>query len=62
MDPAAAHARLVGVAEEFARRGIAVVLETPEESVSKQLKVVDDLKPSDNGLLLNHYTGKEWGI
>ena len=53
---------MVGVAEEFARRGIAVVLETPEESVSKQLKVVDDLKPSDNGLLLNHYTVKEWGI
>ena len=50
---------MVGVAEEFARRGIAVVLETPEESVSKQLKVVDALKTSDNGLFLDASTGKE---
>ncbi|RPD58579.1 NAD-P-binding protein [Lentinus tigrinus ALCF2SS1-7] len=61
-DLQAAHARLVAVEEEFAKKGIPVVLEMPEESVSKQLKIIDGLKPSDNGLLLNHYTGKEYSL
>ncbi len=60
--PESAHARMVAVAEEFAQKDIPVVLETPEQSVTKQLKIVDGLKPSDNGLLINHYTGKEYSL
>ncbi|KAI0742365.1 NAD-P-binding protein [Daedaleopsis nitida] len=38
----------------IAKAGPRVVLQTPEESVMYQLKVLDTLKPSDNGLLLAH--------
>ncbi|RPD72782.1 NAD-P-binding protein [Lentinus tigrinus ALCF2SS1-7] len=55
----AAHDAMVAAAEGFVKKGMSVVLETPEQSVSNQLKVVDGLKPSDNGLLLSHQTGKE---
>ena len=48
-------------AENFKKVGAQVVLETPEKSVSLQLKVVDELKPSDNGLLLAH-TGGEFKL
>ena len=56
------HEFFVTAAEGFAKQGVQVVLETTEQSVSKQLKVIDDLKPSDNGLLLSHTTGKEVGL
>ena len=49
-----AHATFVALAEEFKRAGLPVVLQTPAESVALQLKVVDTLNPSDNGLLLYH--------
>ena len=35
------------------------MLKSPQESVAEQLKVVDGLKPSDNGLFLDASTGKE---
>ena len=37
-----------------AKTGSRLVLQTPEESVMHQLKVVDNLKPAVNGLLLPH--------
>ena len=42
------------MAEKFNKAGVPVVLQTPEESVSDQLKVIDGLKPFDNGLYLSH--------
>ncbi|KAI0742405.1 NAD-P-binding protein [Daedaleopsis nitida] len=50
-----AHATMVALAEEFKKVGIPVSLQTPAESVALQLKVVDTLNPSDNGLLLDHH-------
>ena len=35
------------------------MLKSPQESVAEQLKVVDGLKLSDNGLFLDASTGKE---
>ncbi|KAI0742370.1 NAD-P-binding protein [Daedaleopsis nitida] len=52
-DPAD-QATLRSIAEEYVNMGWPVVLETAAESVAHQLKVVDTLRPSDNGLLLNH--------
>lgn len=43
----------------FKSRGTVVKLQTVEESVLAQLKVIDDLKSEDNGLFLAHDTGKE---
>ena len=50
------HDFFVAAAEGFAKQGVQVVLETTDQSVLKQLKVIEDLKPSDNGLLLSHTT------
>ena len=47
----------MAAAEGFAKQGVQVGLETTEQSVLKQLRVIEDLKPSDNGLLLSHTTG-----
>ena len=41
--------------------GIRVEFQTPKESVAMQLKVIDELKPSDNGLFLSH-DGGEWVV
>ncbi|KAI1795383.1 NAD(P)-binding protein [Ganoderma leucocontextum] len=41
--------------------GIAFEFMSPEASVSGQLKVIDGLKPSDNGLFLSH-EGGEWAV
>ncbi|PIL26286.1 hypothetical protein GSI_12042 [Ganoderma sinense ZZ0214-1] len=41
--------------------GISVTFQSPQESVSMQLKVIDELKPSDNGLFLSH-EGGEWVV
>ncbi len=41
--------------------GIAVEFVSPDASVSAQLKVIDGLKPSDNGLFLSH-EGGEWAV
>lgn len=41
--------------------GIRVEFLSPEGSVSAQLKVIDGLKPSDNGLFLSH-EGGEWTV
>ncbi|KAI0705968.1 NAD-P-binding protein [Cerioporus squamosus] len=60
-DPAA-RVSLSKAVEGFVKRGIPAVLQTPQESVSAQLKVVDGLKPSDNGLFLDASTGKEYTI
>ncbi|TFK80787.1 NAD-P-binding protein [Polyporus arcularius HHB13444] len=60
-DPAA-HAALSKAVEGFVQRGIPAVLQTPQQSVSAQLRVVDSLKPSDNGLFLDASTGKEYAI
>ncbi|KAI0742373.1 hypothetical protein C8Q80DRAFT_1273059 [Daedaleopsis nitida] len=49
-----AHATWVALADEWKRAGIPVVLQTPEQSVTLQLKVIDTLNPSDNGVLLHH--------
>ncbi|RPD64665.1 NAD(P)-binding protein [Lentinus tigrinus ALCF2SS1-7] len=43
-------------------RGFPVQLQTLEESVAAQLKVIENLKPEDNGLLIAHDTGKEFAI
>lgn len=50
-------AKLAGAAE-FQRRGIPIQLESVEESVSGQLKVIDELKASDNGRFLSHRGGE----
>ncbi|RPD53657.1 NAD-P-binding protein [Lentinus tigrinus ALCF2SS1-7] len=60
-DPAA-HDALSKAVEGFVKRGIPAVLQTPQESVSAQLKVIDGLKSSDNGLFLDASTGKEYTI
>ena len=39
--------------------GAAFAMMSPEASVSAQLKVIDGLKPSDNGLHLTRH-GAEW--
>lgn len=57
-DPAA-HGAIVKLVESLVKRGIPAVLQTPQESVAAQLKVIDELKPSDNGLFLDASTGKE---
>ncbi|KAI0696857.1 NAD-P-binding protein [Cerioporus squamosus] len=41
--------------------GVPVELETPAQSVSAQVKFIDGLRASDNGLFLEH-TGGEYGI
>ncbi|KAI0696863.1 NAD-P-binding protein [Cerioporus squamosus] len=41
--------------------GVPIELETPEQSVSAQIKLIDGLKPSDNGLFLEH-NGGESGV
>ncbi|KAI0696852.1 NAD-P-binding protein [Cerioporus squamosus] len=38
--------------------GVPVPLETPEQSVSAQVELIDGLKPSDNGLFLEHTGGE----
>ncbi|KAI0694707.1 NAD-P-binding protein [Earliella scabrosa] len=53
----------VMMAGEFMRSlGFKVDVETPEQSVANQLKVIDGLTPSDNGLFLSHTGGefKKW--
>ncbi|TFK84095.1 NAD-P-binding protein [Polyporus arcularius HHB13444] len=50
---------ILGAAEVFKKKGVSLGAETPEQSVSAQLKLVDGLKPSDNGLFLAH-TGGEY--
>ncbi|KAI0753731.1 NAD-P-binding protein [Fomes fomentarius] len=60
-DPAASRAGFVRLEEQFKQAGVALPLQTTEESVSGQLKVIDELKPSDNGLHLAH-TGGEWKV
>ena len=50
------------IADLWAQKyGIAVAFQTPAESVAMQLKVIDELKPSDNGLFLSH-EGGEWVV
>ena len=44
--------------EEFKRRGMDVQLESVEQSVSGQLRVIDELKVSDNGLFVSHKGGE----
>ncbi|KAI0753737.1 NAD-P-binding protein [Fomes fomentarius] len=51
------HATFLSTRDRYASSGLPVVLQTPEQSVSAQLKVIDELKPSDNGLLLAHTGG-----
>ncbi len=50
---------VLGAEEGFKKKGVSLGAETPEQSVSAQLKLVDGLKPSDNGLFLAH-TGGEY--
>ncbi|KAI0747070.1 NAD-P-binding protein [Daedaleopsis nitida] len=59
-DPVA-KAQYTTLAKEYVNREGAspVFIQSPEESVADQLKVIDGLKPSDTGLLLAH-TGGEW--
>ncbi|RDX43158.1 NAD(P)-binding protein [Lentinus brumalis] len=45
----------------FKKTGVRLEPETPEQSVAAQLKLIDGLKPSDNGLFLEH-TGGEYGL
>ena len=59
-DPAT-HAVVLAVGEYFTQRGVAVKAETPEESVSAQVKLLDGLRPSDNGLFMVH-TGGEFKV
>ncbi|KAI0742352.1 NAD-P-binding protein [Daedaleopsis nitida] len=56
---AAAKARVKAAAEKLLEAGAPIVLQTPEESVGDQLRVIDALRSEDNGLLLAH-TGGEW--
>lgn len=48
-------------ADDFKKIGSSIFLETPEQSISQQLKVVDELQPSDSGLPLAH-TGGEFQL
>ena len=59
-DPAT-QAMVRGAAEYFTQRGVAVRAETPEESVEAQVRLLDGLKPSDNGLFMVH-TGGEYNL
>ncbi|KAI0691688.1 NAD-P-binding protein [Earliella scabrosa] len=47
--------------EILKQRGFPVELETPEQSVFKQLKVVEGLKSSDNTRFFQH-NGQEWNL
>ncbi|KAI0794316.1 NAD-P-binding protein [Fomes fomentarius] len=58
-DPVA-RAIVLQAAEAMKSLGPSVELETPAQSVSLQLRVIDQLKPTDNGHFLAH-TGGEWG-
>ncbi|KAI0351045.1 NAD-P-binding protein [Trametes cingulata] len=49
-----ARARLLKAAEALHAAGSSLQVETPAESVSKQLKIIDNLSPSDSGRLLSH--------
>ena len=49
------------LADWKAEKGIEFKLITPAESVSSQLKVVDELTMEKTGLFLN-YTGEEWDM
>lgn len=60
-DPASSRASFLRLEEQFKQAGVPLPLQTTEESVSAQLKVIDELKPSDNGLHLAH-TGGEWEV
>ncbi|KAI0688580.1 NAD(P)-binding protein [Cerioporus squamosus] len=53
------HDLVVGASEDMKKQGVSIEMETPEESVSAQLKVIDALEPSDNGLFFAH-TGGEY--
>ena len=44
--------------DSLVAKGAARGMQTPEESVTAQLKVIDGLKPSDNGLFLAHTGGE----
>ena len=57
----ATQAIFLGAAEYFTQKGVAVKAETPEESVSAQVKLLDGLRPSDNGLFTVH-TGGEFKV
>ena len=57
----ATQAIFLGAAEYFTQKGVAVKAETPEESVSAQVKLLDGLRPSDNGLFMVH-TGGEFKV
>ncbi len=59
-DPAA-HDVMVQAGEVLSKKGVSLTLQTPKESVSAQLEVVDSLKPFDNGLFLAH-TGGEYRV
>ncbi|RPD54465.1 NAD-P-binding protein [Lentinus tigrinus ALCF2SS1-7] len=56
-DPAT-QALVLGAAEAMTQRGIPVRAETPEESVSAQVKLLDGLQPSDNGSFMVHSGGE----
>ncbi|RDX49124.1 hypothetical protein OH76DRAFT_1483344 [Lentinus brumalis] len=47
--------------EVLSKKGVSLTIQTPKESVSAQLEVVDSLKPFDNGLFLA-YTGGEYRV
>ena len=46
--------------DSWVTNGATRCTQTPEESVYAQLKVVDGLKPSDNGLFLAHTGGERF--
>lgn len=58
-DPVA-RAIVLQAAEAVKSVGPFVELETPAQSASLQLRIIDQLKPTDNGHFLAH-TGGEWG-
>ncbi len=61
-DDPAARALFEEISETFYKKtGVRLEPETPEQSVAAQLKLIDGLKPSDNGLFLEH-TGGEYGL
>ncbi|TFK84088.1 NAD-P-binding protein [Polyporus arcularius HHB13444] len=57
-DPAG-HALFEQLSDYYSKKlGVRVEVQTPEQSVSAQVKLIEGLKPSDNGLFLKHTGGE----
>ncbi|KAI0702669.1 NAD-P-binding protein [Earliella scabrosa] len=56
-----AHAGLQQLVDVFAAAGYPMKVQSPEQSVAAQLKVVDGLTTAQNGAFLTE-TGAEWGV